>query len=64
MAGRETRASVETVFRIERANVLAALGRLVRDIDRAEERVQDAVLAALEVFVLLDNLARCRASAS
>lgn len=64
MAGRETRASVETVFRIERANVLAALGRLVRDIDRAEERVQDAFLAALEVFVLLDNLARCRASAS
>jgi RNA polymerase sigma factor (sigma-70 family) len=39
--------AIETVFRIERARLIAALARIVRDIDLAEELAQDALVAAL-----------------
>lgn len=46
MAGEAQRA-VEAVFRIERARLIAGLARMVRDVDRAEELAQDALLTAL-----------------
>src|SRR6188768_2414095 len=47
MAASETHQAIETVFRIERARLIAGLARLVRDVDRAEELAQDALLIAL-----------------
>ncbi|WP_460366973.1 sigma-70 family RNA polymerase sigma factor, partial [Actinocorallia lasiicapitis] len=44
----EARAAVEAVWRAESARVVAALTRLTRDVGRAEELAQDALLAALE----------------
>ena len=43
----EAHRAVEAVFRIERARLLAGLARTTRDIDRAEELAQDALVAAL-----------------
>src|SRR5687768_15979097 len=43
----ETSTAIETVFRIERARLIAGLARVTRDIDRAEELAQDALLTAL-----------------
>jgi len=40
--------TVEAVWRIESARLIAALTRVVRDIGLAEELAQDALLAALE----------------
>ncbi|MFE2233836.1 RNA polymerase sigma factor [Streptomyces sp. NPDC059442] len=40
--------SVETVFRMESARVIAAAARIVRDVGIAEEIAQDALVAALE----------------
>ncbi|WP_052809565.1 RNA polymerase sigma factor [Streptomonospora alba] len=40
--------SVETVFRIESARIIAGVARIVRDVGIAEEIAQDAVVAALE----------------
>ncbi len=39
--------AVETVWRIERTRLIAGLARLVRDLDRAEELAQDALVTAL-----------------
>lgn len=39
--------TVETVFRIERAKLLAGLARMVRNVDLAEELAQDALVTAL-----------------
>ncbi len=39
--------TVETVFRMERARLIAGLARMVRDVDRAEELAQDALVTAL-----------------
>lgn len=47
MADAATRAAIEAVFRIERSRLIAALARLLRDLDAAEELAQDAFLAAL-----------------
>lgn len=47
MAASETHQAIETVFRIERARLIAGLARMVRDVDRAEELAQDALVAAL-----------------
>jgi RNA polymerase sigma factor (sigma-70 family) len=44
----ETHRAVEAVWKIESARVIAGLTRIVRDIDRAEELAQDALVAALE----------------
>jgi RNA polymerase sigma factor (sigma-70 family) len=47
MAATETHQAIETVFRIERACLIGGLARMVRDVDRAEELAQDALVAAL-----------------
>ena len=47
MAGGETQQTIEAVFRIERARLIAGLARMVRDMDRAEELAQDALVIAL-----------------
>jgi RNA polymerase sigma factor (sigma-70 family) len=47
MAQSETSRAIEAVFRIERARLIAGLARLTRDIDRAEELAQEALLTAL-----------------
>jgi len=47
MATTEAHRAIEAVFRIERAGLIASLARMVRDIDRAEELAQDALLTAL-----------------
>lgn len=40
--------AIDAVWRIESARIIAALVRIVRDIDLAEELAQDALVAALE----------------
>jgi RNA polymerase sigma factor (sigma-70 family) len=40
--------SVEAVWRIESAKIIAKLARMLRDVGRAEELAQDALVAALE----------------
>lgn len=42
------RETVETVFRIESARIVARVARIVRDVGIAEEIAQDALVAALE----------------
>lgn len=44
---RDTQRAIEAVFRIERARLIASLARMTRDVDRAEELAQDALLVAL-----------------
>ena len=40
--------TIEAVWRIEQAKLIAGLARLVRDVGLAEELAQDAFVAALE----------------
>ena len=47
MAATETHRAIETVFRIERARLIAGLARMVRDVGLAEELAQDACVIAL-----------------
>ena len=47
MTAGETHQAIEATFRIERARLIAGLARVVRDIDRAEELAQDALVVAL-----------------
>ena len=42
--GTETHQAIETVFRIERARLIAGLARMVRDVGLAEELAQDALV--------------------
>lgn len=44
----EATQTVETVFRIESARIIAGVARIVRDVGIAEELAQDALIAALE----------------
>ncbi len=44
----DIRRTIDTVWRIESARVIAGLVRMVRDVDLAEELAQDALVAALE----------------
>ncbi|MEJ7733850.1 MAG: sigma-70 family RNA polymerase sigma factor [Polyangiaceae bacterium] len=48
MTAAETHRAITEVFRRESARLIAALTRMVRDLDLAEELAQDALLAALE----------------
>src|SRR5579871_1647814 len=48
MQSADVRRAIETVWRIESARLIAALARRVRDVGRAEELAQEALLAALE----------------
>ncbi len=47
MTAGETHRAIEAIFRIERARLIAGLARVVRDVDRAEELAQDALVIAL-----------------
>jgi RNA polymerase sigma factor (sigma-70 family) len=44
----DTHRAIDAVWRIESARVIAGLARVVRDVGRAEELAQDALVAALE----------------
>jgi RNA polymerase sigma factor (sigma-70 family) len=46
----EAHGAIEATFRMERARLIASLARLVRDIGRAEELAQDALVAALAIW--------------
>src|SRR5690348_7867731 len=48
MTAPDTHRTVEAVWRMEAARVIAGLARLVRDVGLAEELAQDALVAALE----------------
>ncbi|MFP3988479.1 RNA polymerase sigma factor [Streptomyces sp. E11-3] len=48
MTGTRATDTVETVFRIESARIIAGVTRIVRDVGIAEELAQDALVAALE----------------
>jgi RNA polymerase sigma factor (sigma-70 family) len=47
VANTDIHRTVETVFRIERARLIASLTRMVRDVGLAEELAQDALVTAL-----------------
>ena len=47
MTAGETHQAIEAIFRIERARLIAGLARVVRNVDRAEELAQDALVVAL-----------------
>jgi len=47
-AHRRVRATIEAIFRIERARLIAGLTRIVRDVGIAEELAQDALVIALK----------------
>ncbi len=48
MAGRDVKRTVEAVWRIEAARLIAGLARMTHDVGLAEELAQDALVAALE----------------
>jgi predicted RNA polymerase sigma factor len=48
VAATDVERAIHTVFRMESARLIAGLTRLVRDVGRAEELAQDALLSALE----------------
>lgn len=48
MSGSDTHRTIETVWRMEAPRLIAGLARLTRDVGRAEELAQDALLAALK----------------
>ncbi|MFZ2099093.1 MAG: RNA polymerase sigma factor [Oricola sp.] len=47
MAAEDVNQTIETVFLIERARLIASLARVTRDVDLAEELAQDAFVTAL-----------------
>ncbi len=47
MTTTESHRTIETVYRIEQARLIAGLARMVRDVGLAEELAQDALVAAL-----------------
>lgn len=48
MTATETHQAIEAVFRIEQARLIAGLARMLRDVTRAEELAQDALVIALD----------------
>src|SRR3984893_14325246 len=44
----DTHRTIDAVWRIESARIIAGLARIVRDVGLAEELAQDALVAALE----------------
>lgn len=48
MAHASIHRTIDTIWRIESAKVIAGLTRIVRDVDMAEDLAQDALVAALE----------------
>ncbi|NGO64348.1 RNA polymerase sigma factor [Rhizobium daejeonense] len=50
MKASETHRTVETVYRMERARLIAGLAAMLRDIGLAEELAQDALVSALAIW--------------
>src|SRR6478609_2513042 len=48
MTATDTRRAIDAVWRIESPRLIAGLARIVRDVGRAEDLAQDALVAALE----------------
>src|SRR5262252_7572492 len=48
MTATDAHATIDAVWRIEQAKLIAGLARVVRDVGLAEELAQDALVAALE----------------
>src|SRR5438270_3147976 len=48
MTATDTQRTIDAVWRIESARLIAGLARLVRDVGRAEDLAHDALVAALE----------------
>jgi RNA polymerase sigma-70 factor, ECF subfamily len=48
VAGRDVTRTIEAVWRIESARLIAGIARLVRDVPLAEDLAQEALVAALE----------------
>ena len=48
MTATDTHRTIDAIWRIEQARLIAGLTRIVRDISLAEELAQDALVAALE----------------
>ena len=48
MSAPDTHAAIDAIWRIEQAKIIASLARIVRDVGRAEELAQDALLVALQ----------------
>src|SRR5262245_752349 len=48
MATTEVHKAIDAIWRIESPQVIATLARMVRDVGRAEDLAQDALVAALE----------------
>ena len=48
MTARDTHRTIDAIWRIEQAKLIAGLARMVRDVGLAEELAQDALVAALE----------------
>ena len=48
MAGADVKRTIDAVWRIESARLIAGLARLVRDVGVAEDLAQEALVAALE----------------
>ena len=48
MSGADAQRSIETVWRVESARLIAGLARMVRDVGFAEDLAQDALVIALE----------------
>ena len=48
MMATDTHRTVDAIFRIEQAKLIAGLARIVRDVSLADELAQDALVAALE----------------
>src|SRR5262245_46220880 len=48
MIATDTHRTIDAVFRIEQARLIAGLARVMRDVGAAEELAQDALVAALE----------------
>jgi RNA polymerase sigma-70 factor, ECF subfamily len=48
VAAADTHGAIEGIWRVESARLIARLARMVRDVGRAEELAQDALVAALE----------------
>ena len=49
MTATDIHRTIEAVWRIESARLIAGLVRMVRDVGLAEELAQDALVAALEI---------------
>lgn len=50
MAATDIHRSIDAVWRIEAPRLIASLARLTRDVGRAEELAQDALVAALQIW--------------